>query len=98
MKRLIIILTVLAMTLAFSRCTGMSKSQQGALSGAAIGAGGGAILSTIVGGSVLGGAAIGVGVGAVGGYLVGESQGKNCQIKKKTGKSKKPSVRSGEPV
>ena len=74
MKRTIIFLTVFVLLFAFIGCTGMSRSQQGALSGAAIGAGGGALFSTIVGGNTLGGAALGAGVGALGGYLVGESQ------------------------
>jgi osmotically inducible lipoprotein OsmB len=75
MKFFIIILTVLALAFAVFGCTGMTRSQQGTLSGAAIGAGGGALFSTIVGGNTLGGAALGAGVGALGGYLVGESGG-----------------------
>ena len=53
----------------------MSRTQQATLSGAALGAGGGALFSTIVGGNTLGGAALGAGIGALGGYLVGESDG-----------------------
>ena len=75
MKRFIIVLTILVLIFAFTGCTGMTRGQQGALSGAAIGAGGGALFSTIVGGNTLGGAAVGAGIGALGGYLVGESGG-----------------------
>jgi len=75
MKSFLIILTVLTLVFAFSGCTGMTREQQGTLSGAAIGAGGGALFSTIVGGNALGGAALGAGIGALGGYLVGESGG-----------------------
>jgi osmotically inducible lipoprotein OsmB len=75
MKSLIIVFTILAFALTFTGCTGMTPTQQATLSGAAIGAGGGALFSTIVGGNTLGGAALGAGVGALGGYLVGESGG-----------------------
>lgn len=75
MKRFIIVLTIFVLAFAFTGCIGMSRTQQGALSGAAIGAGGGALFSTIVGGNTLGGAALGAGIGALGGYLVGESAG-----------------------
>jgi hypothetical protein len=44
------------------------------LSGAAIGAGGGALLGALVGGRPFAGAAIGAGVGALGGYIAGESR------------------------
>lgn len=75
MKSLVIVFTLIVFILTFSGCTGMSRTQQSTLSGAAIGAGGGALFGTIVGGSTLGGAALGAGVGALGGYLVGESGG-----------------------
>lgn len=75
MKRLLTVFTLLLFILTFTGCTGMSRTQQATLSGAAIGAGGGALFSTIVGGNALGGAAVGAGIGALGGYLVGESQG-----------------------
>jgi osmotically inducible lipoprotein OsmB len=73
MKRVMIFLTILVLVFALIGCVGMSSTQQGALSGAAIGAGGGALFSTIIGGNTLGGAALGAGIGALGGYLVGES-------------------------
>ncbi len=74
MKRLVIVSAVLILIVALiTGCTGMSRTQQATLSGAAIGAGGGALFSTIVGGSPLGGAALGAGVGALGGYIVGET-------------------------
>jgi osmotically inducible lipoprotein OsmB len=75
MKSLVIVFTLLAFVLTFTGCVGMSRTQQSTLSGAAIGAGGGALFSTIVGGNPLGGAAVGAGIGALGGYLVGESGG-----------------------
>lgn len=75
MKALIIVFTILVFVFSVAGCTGMTPTQQATLSGAAIGAGGGALFSTIVGGSTLGGAALGAGVGALGGYLVGESGG-----------------------
>jgi uncharacterized membrane protein len=75
MKRLIIILTILVFAFTLTGCVGMSRTQQATLSGAAIGAGGGALFGTIVGGSTLSGAALGAGIGALGGYLIGESGG-----------------------
>ncbi|MBU6497541.1 MAG: hypothetical protein KGJ41_04440 [Rhodospirillales bacterium] len=48
-------------------CSGMNRTQQRTLSGGAIGAAGGAVVSAIVGGPVLLGAA----VGAAGGAVVG---------------------------
>ncbi len=75
MKRFLIVLTVLVFIFTMTGCVGMSRTQQATLSGAAIGAGGGALFSTIVGGSTLSGAALGAGMGALGGFLVGESGG-----------------------
>lgn len=54
-------------------CSGMSNTQQKTLSGAGIGAGGGAVLGAITGGSPVTGAVVGGGVGAVTGYILGES-------------------------
>ncbi|MBI5601967.1 MAG: hypothetical protein HY879_01285 [Deltaproteobacteria bacterium] len=75
MKRFLIVLTILVFVFTMTGCVGMSRTQQATLSGAAIGAGGGALFSTIVGGSTLSGAALGAGMGALGGFLVGESGG-----------------------
>jgi osmotically inducible lipoprotein OsmB len=75
MKSFTVIAILLIIALTLAGCTGMSRTQQATLSGAAIGAGGGAVLGSIVGGHTLGGAAIGAGLGALGGYLVGETNG-----------------------
>jgi osmotically inducible lipoprotein OsmB len=55
-------------------CSGMSSRQQRVLSGGAIGAGTGAAVSIITGGSVGTGAAVGAAAGAVGGFIYDESQ------------------------
>jgi hypothetical protein len=55
-------------------CSHMSTTQQRALSGGAIGAGSGAALSILTGGSVLLGTAIGAGVGTVGGLVYDDVQ------------------------
>jgi len=58
----------------------MSKTQQGALSGGAIGAGAGLGISALTGGSLGVGALIGGGLGAVAGGLYGnqeQSKGKH---------------------
>lgn len=72
MKKLTLglMLFVLATTLG---CAGMSNTQQKTLSGAGIGAGGGAVLGAITGGSPVTGAVVGGGVGAITGYILGES-------------------------
>ncbi len=73
MKRLAMIFVVLTFVLALNSCADMTRTQQKTLSGAAIGAGAGAILGAVVGGRPLAGAAIGAGIGALGGYISGES-------------------------
>jgi osmotically inducible lipoprotein OsmB len=72
MKRMAIFLAALVIIFALPGCYGMSREQQTTLSGAAIGAGGGALLGGIVGGRPLEGAALGAALGALGGYIVGE--------------------------
>jgi len=52
-----------------SGCEDMTRQQQRTLSGGAIGAAGGAVITAIVGGPVLLGTAIGAGVGAVAGAV-----------------------------
>ena len=74
MKRITIGLVVFAVAFALLSCADMTRTQQTTLSGGAIGAGGGALLGALVGGSPLAGAAIGAGVGALGGYIAGESE------------------------
>jgi osmotically inducible lipoprotein OsmB len=53
-------------------CSGMTHTQQTTLSGGAIGAGGGALLGAVVGGSPAVGAVVGGAAGALTGYIVGE--------------------------
>ena len=53
-------------------CVGMSREQQSTLSGGAIGAGGGALLGGISGGSPAVGAVLGGAAGALTGYILGE--------------------------
>ncbi|MCU0603732.1 MAG: glycine zipper domain-containing protein [Desulfobacterales bacterium] len=59
---------ILAISLAFAGCAGMSDTQQRSLSGGAIGAGAGAVVGAIAGNTALG-AAVGAVGGAAGGYL-----------------------------
>lgn len=66
---------LLVMCLGFSACTQMTKTQQGALSGGAIGAGAGLGISALTGGSLGVGALIGGGLGAVAGGLYGNQKG-----------------------
>jgi osmotically inducible lipoprotein OsmB len=73
MKRVTIGLVVLVCVFALLSCADMTRTQQRTLSGAAIGAGGGALLGEIVGDQPFAGAAIGAAVGALGGYIAGES-------------------------
>lgn len=73
MKRAFIA-TLLVMCLGFSACTQMTKTQQGALSGGAIGAGAGLGISALTGGSLGVGALVGGGLGAVAGGLYGNQK------------------------
>jgi len=63
----------LAMFATASACSDMSDRQQRALSGGAIGAGGGALLGAVTGGSPLTGALIGGAGGAAVGALLPDS-------------------------
>lgn len=72
MKHIAVVFFVLALV-SMSGCSGMTRTQQMTLSGAGIGAGGGAILGAVTGGSPAVGAVVGGGVGAVTGYILGES-------------------------
>lgn len=63
------LLTVIGLTLALGACSNLNHQQQRALSGGAIGAGGGAAIGAITGGSVVGGALIGGAAGAALGGL-----------------------------
>lgn len=72
MKRTMIAFVMMVFVFIFVGCAGMSRTQQTTLSGAGIGAAGGAVLGAVVGGNPLVGAAIGAGVGGAAGYIVGE--------------------------
>jgi len=73
MKRLLLTSLLIA-ALSFTACTNMSKTQQGALSGGAIGAGAGLGISALTGGSLGMGAVLGGGLGAVAGGLYGNEK------------------------
>lgn len=67
-----IVVTVLALALASGAvgCSNMSRSQQGTLSGAALGAAAGAGIAAIAGGYAGWGALAGAGVGALAGNII----------------------------
>jgi osmotically inducible lipoprotein OsmB len=67
-KRVSIVLLALAL---LAGCSGMSREQQRALSGGALGAAGGAVIGAVTG-SVVTGALIGAAGGAAVGALTGE--------------------------
>jgi len=66
------LLAVVAVAAGISGCVGMSSRQQSTLSGGAIGAGGGALLGGISGGSPAVGAVLGGAAGALTGYILGD--------------------------
>jgi osmotically inducible lipoprotein OsmB len=68
MKTVLVPLLAVAM-LATSGCANMNSTQQRTLSGGAIGAGSGAVITVLTGGCVWCGAAIGGAVGAGAGYV-----------------------------
>ncbi len=68
----IIALAFLMATL--SACSGMSAKEQRMLSGGAIGAAGGAVVTGVTGGSMVGGALLGGAAGTGLGYLYHRSQ------------------------
>ena len=70
----VLITARLVLSLGFSACTNMNKTQQGALSGGAIGAGAGLGISALTGGSLGMGAVLGGALGAVAGGLYGNEQ------------------------
>ena len=77
MKRLSVFLLMGALLLGSAGCTNMSRTQQGALSGAAGGALVGGGLSVLAGGSGTTGALIGGGLGALAGGIYGNQQDRN---------------------
>ncbi len=75
MKKTILVLALVFGLLGGSvACTNMNKSQQGALSGGAIGALGGAGIAAIAGGSGTTGALIGAAAGGITGAIYGHNQ------------------------
>lgn len=60
---------VFAGALSLGACAGMNTTEQRTLSGGAIGAGAGAVITAATGGCIICGTAIGAGVGALGGFL-----------------------------
>lgn len=76
MKRLSVVLLIGALVFGTAGCTHMSRTQQGALSGAAGGALVGGGLSVLAGGSGTTGALIGGGLGALAGGIYGNQQEK----------------------
>jgi osmotically inducible lipoprotein OsmB len=63
MTKKLVMLAMAAVIL--SGCSNLTRQQQRALSGGAIGAAGGAAIAAVAGGPILAGAAIGAGAGAV---------------------------------
>lgn len=73
MKKILFSLMILLL-LSVSACTNMSRTQQGALSGGAIGAGAGLGISALTGGSLGTGALIGGALGGVAGGIYGNQK------------------------
>ena len=73
-KLMIIIVLVLGVMGSTAACTNMNKTQQGALSGGAIGALGGAGIAAIAGGSGTTGAILGGAAGAITGAIYGHNR------------------------
>jgi len=74
MKKLILAVVVASVPLA--ACSDMTTGQQRALSGTAIGAGGGAIIGALAGNAGLG-AGIGAAAGLAGGLIYNQAKGAN---------------------
>jgi len=70
----ILLTTLVLLLLGIPACTRMSPTQQGALSGAAIGAGAGLGISAITGGNLGVGALVGGALGGVAGTIYGNQQ------------------------
>lgn len=74
MKKLSATMAVCALLLTVSACSGMNKTQQRTLSGAAIGTGVGVAGTAMTGGCITCGAAVGAAAGAAGGYIYDKSK------------------------
>lgn len=70
MKKIKILILAALMILPVAGCTNMSKTQQGTLSGGAIGAGAGLGIAALSGGNLWVGTAVGAGAGALTGYMI----------------------------
>lgn len=73
MRKILLSIMILIL-LSVSACTNMSRTQQGALSGGAIGAGAGLGISALTGGSLGAGALIGGALGGVAGGIYGHQK------------------------
>lgn len=76
MKKVFSLALAGALMLGAVSCTNMNKTQQGLLSGTAVGAAAGAGISAIAGGSGTLGALIGGGLGAIAGGIYGYGESK----------------------
>lgn len=70
MKKIKYLILVASIILPLAGCTNMSKTQQGTLSGGAIGAGAGLGVAALSGGNLWVGTAVGAGAGALTGYMI----------------------------
>jgi hypothetical protein len=70
MKKIKYLILVASIILPVAGCTNMSKTQQGTLSGGAIGAGAGLGIAALSGGNLWVGTAVGAGAGALTGYMI----------------------------
>ncbi len=74
MRSTLLLFALAAALLSATACTNMSKTQQSALSGGALGAGAGMGISALAGGSVGMGAVLGGALGAIGGGIYGHQK------------------------
>ena len=93
--RIAIIVVVTAVAL--GGCANMTTTEQRTLSGAGIGALGGAAIAAIAEGSVATGALIGAGVGAGAGYLYSRSKASNHAAYQPTAKQRQAAARTTKP-
>ena len=70
MKKIKYLILLALIILPIVGCTNMSKTQQGTLSGGAIGAGAGLGIAALSGGNLWVGTAVGAGAGALTGYMI----------------------------
>ncbi len=70
MKKIKYLILAASIILPVAGCTNMSKTQQGTVSGGAIGAGAGLGIAALSGGNLWVGTAVGAGAGALTGYMI----------------------------